>query len=123
MECIKNTLIESGVPQNEFDIVPFPINFPEKIFNYAPDYAKYYLTIYDEWVEEKLKSLSDLGLKVEVLWRVTLEEKGISSSDLRKKIQKNEDFSEYVPKPVYQYIMEHHLNERIKEFLDEEEKK
>ena len=78
MECIKYSLIEAGVKEEEFDIVPFPINFPEKIFNYVPLDAKFYMTIYDEWGEEKLKSLqNDLKLDVEVLWRVTLEEKGI----------------------------------------------
>lgn len=88
MECIKYSMIEAGVKQEEFDIVPFPINFPHKIFNYAPLDAKYYMTIYDEWGEEKLKSLqNDLKLDVEVLWRVTLENKGISASDVRKCIQ------------------------------------
>ena len=81
-------MIEAGVRQEEFDIVPFPINFPEKIFNYAPLNVKYYMTIYDECREEKLKSLQNfLGLGVEVLWRITLAEKGISASDIRKCIQ------------------------------------
>ena len=44
MECIKYSMIEAGVNQEEFDIVPFPINFPEKIYNYAPKNAKYYFT-------------------------------------------------------------------------------
>lgn len=121
MECIRDALLEQGISKEDFDIVPFPINFPEKIFNYAPPEAKYYLTIYDEWGEEKLKSLrDDLGLDTEVLWHVSLEEKGISSSDLRKKIQKEEDFSAFVPKAVYKYIKDHKLDQRIKEFLDEE---
>lgn len=122
MECIRDSLIEAGVKKEDFDIVPFPINFPEKIFNYAPKDAKYYLTIYDEWGEEKLKTLrDDLGLDVEVLWKVTLEEKGISSSDVRKSIQLGEDFREYVPNAVYNYIKNNKLDVRIKEFLDEEE--
>lgn len=123
MECIKNSLIEAGIPKEEFDIVPFPINFPEKIFNYAPRNAKYYMTIYDEWGEEKLKSLKeDLKLDVEVLWRVTLKEKGISASDIRKNIQEGKQWKQYVPNAVYKYITENKLDERIKKFLDEEEK-
>ena len=121
MECIKFSLIEAGILQEEFDIVPFPINFPEKIFNYAPENAKYYMTIYDEWGEEKLKLLKDnLKLDVEVLWRVPLEEKGISALDVRKKIQDGEEWKQYVPDFVYQYIIENKLDERIKKLLDEE---
>lgn len=121
MECIKYSLLEVGVKQEEFDIVPFPINFPEKIFNYAPQNAKYYMTIYDEWGEEKFKSLEeDLKLDVEVLWRVTLEEKGISASDVRKCIQKGKEWKQYVPHFVYQYITENKLDIRIKKLLDSE---
>lgn len=121
MECIKYSLIEAGISKEEFDIVPFPINFPEKIFNYAPQNAKYYMTIYDEWGEEKLQSLQEqLGLDVDVLWRVTLEEKGISGSDVRKRIQEGKDWKSYVPNFVYQYITKNKIDSRIKQYLDEE---
>ena len=121
MECIKYSLIESGIPQEEFEIVPFPINFPKKIFNYAPQDAKYYITIYDEWGEEKFKYLKeDLNLDVEVLWKVKLEEKGISSSDLRKNIQQGKEWKQFVPNFVYQYITDNQLDIRIKQYLDEE---
>ncbi|MDO4742052.1 MAG: adenylyltransferase/cytidyltransferase family protein [Candidatus Saccharibacteria bacterium] len=121
MECIKNAMIEAGVKREEFDIVPFPINFPDKIFNYVPLDAKFYMTIYDDWGEEKLKSLRDeLNLDVEVLWRVTLDKKGISASDVRKCIQKGASWREYVPKSVYDYIRKHKLDLRIKKYLDDE---
>ncbi len=121
MECIKNSLIENGVSKEEFDIVPFPINFPEKIINYAPREAKYYLTIYDEWGEEKLKTLrDDYKLDVNVLWKVKLEEKGISASDVRKCIQDGRDWKEYVPNFVYNYIIDNGIDKRIKKFLDED---
>ncbi len=123
MECIKYSLLEAGVKQEEFDIVPFPINFPEKIFNYAPQNAKYYMTIYDEWGEEKLKSLKEnLKLDVEILWRVTLNEKGISASDVRKCMQEGKEWKQYVPHFVYQYITENNLDTRIKNLLDSEVK-
>ncbi len=123
MECIKYSLLEAGVKQEEFDIVPFPINFPEKIFNYAPQNAKYYMTIYDEWGEEKLKSLKEnLKLDVEILWKVTLNEKGISASDVRKCIQEGKEWKQYVPHFVYQYITENNLDTRIKNLLDSEVK-
>ncbi len=121
MECIKNSLLEVGVKQEEFEIVPFPINFPKKIFNYAPKKAKYYMTIYDKWGEEKLKTLrEDLKLDVDVLWRVSLEQKGISASDIRKCIQEGKEWKQYVPRFVYEYIRENKLDIRIKSLLDNE---
>lgn len=121
MECIKYALINAGIKQEEFDIVPFPINFPERIFNYVPLNAKFYMTIYDEWGEEKLKKLrDDLNLDVEVLWRVTLNEKGISASTIRKAIQEGKEWKQYVPECVYNYIKENKLDKRIKRLLDEE---
>lgn len=122
MECIKYSLLEAGVKIEEFDIVPFPINFPEKISNYAPKNAKYYMTIYDEWGEEKLKTLKeDLDLEVEVLWKVPLEKKGISASDVRKCIQQGREWKHYVPPFVYSYITKNALDKRIKELLDKQE--
>lgn len=55
-QMIKGTLMHIGVKAEEFDIVPFPINYPEFIFNYAPANAKYYMTIYDAWGYEKRNS-------------------------------------------------------------------
>lgn len=79
------------------------------------------MTIYDEWGEEKLKSLrDDLKLNVEVLWKVTLEEKGISASDIRKCIQEGKEWKQFVPNFVYDYIINNKLDKRIKSFLDEE---
>lgn len=124
MQCIKYSMLEAGIKQEEFDIVPFPINFPEKIFNYAPLEAKYYMTIYDEWGEEKLKSLRDgLKLDVDVSWKVTLEEKGISASDIRKRIQDGKEWKQFVPTAVYNYIVDNNLDKRIKSFLGEETQK
>jgi len=119
--CIKNAMMERGINREEFDIVPFPINFPDKIFNYVPMDAKFYLTIYDEWGREKYKTLKeDLKLDVEVLWEVPLEKKGISASDIRKNMQQGKPWKHLVPNSVYEYIVENKLDKRTIEFLNEE---
>ncbi len=82
------------------------------------------MTIYDEWGEEKLKSLrDDLKLDVDVLWKVTLEEKGISASDIRRRIHDGKEWKQFVPTAVYNYIVDNNLDKRIKNFLDEETQK
>lgn len=113
-QMIKGTLIDMGIGADEFDIVPFPINYPELIFNYAPANAKYYMTIYDAWGREKKKKLEAIGCEIEVLWDVLPEEKGISGSDVRKLIAEGKDWKKYVPAYVYDYIRLQHLDENIK---------
>lgn len=113
-QMIKGTLLEMGVDPARFDIVPFPINFPEMIFNYAPADAKYYLTIYDGWGLEKKRVLEELGCDIEILRHVRIEEKGISGTDVRRKIMLGEDWADLVPHFVYAYVTGEGLDERIR---------
>lgn len=120
-ECIKGALIEAGVPRNQFDIVPFPINFPHRILNYAPSDAKYYMTIFEDWGNEKERILSkDLGLDVEVIKRGTFLDKKQNSTEIRAKIYRKEDWKDTVPNFVYNYIINHHIDDRIRKLLQEE---
>ena len=75
-QMIRGAMKEFHVPESEYDILPFPINCPEYLLQYVPKDAVYYMGLCDEWDEEKYKILRSLGLKVEILWRKTLEEKG-----------------------------------------------
>lgn len=111
---VKGTLLEMGVDPDRFDIVPFPINFPEMIFNYAPVDAKYYLTIYDGWGIEKKRVLEELGCDIEILRHVGIEEKGISGTDVRRLIMLGEEWADLVPHFVYAYVTGEGLDERIR---------
>ena len=118
LECIRNALIEVGIPRDEFEIVPFPINFPERLFNYVPLSATFYMTIYDEWGAEKYKMLKEeLNLNVKVMWNVPIGEKGISASDIRSYIYQDKDLKDMVPNSVYKYIKENQIDKRIKSYL------
>ena len=77
----------AGVEHDRFSIVPLPINFPDRYKFYVPLDAVFFLTIYDDWGEKKLKMFQDLGLKTEILWRRPLSEKGLSSSTIRELIK------------------------------------
>ena len=113
-QMIKGSLAEIGVDLSRIDIVPFPIDLPEMIFNYAPVDAKYYLTIYDGWGLEKKKTLEGLGCDVEILRHVGIEEKGISGTDVRRRILLGEEWESLVPQYVYRYVTERRLDERIR---------
>lgn len=113
-EIIRGSMKEFGVPDREYDIIPFPINRPEYILQYAPKDAVYYLGICDGWDEEKYKILKGLGLDVNVLWRRTLKEKGVTGAWVRSCIAADQDWAHLVPKAVYEYLTIKKIDERIK---------
>ena len=113
-EMIHDALLDFGVKREEFEIMPFPIERPETLLNYAPNDAVYYMSIVDEYEEEKLKTLEKLKLKTEILWRKSPETKGITGAEVRNKIASGEEWKTLVPKTVYQYIISHDIDKRIK---------
>ena len=79
-EMIRGAMEEFNVPAKEYDFIPFPISMPEYITQYTPKEAVYYVGMFDAWDEEKYKILRSLDLDVNILWRKTEEEKGITGS-------------------------------------------
>ena len=116
---IRLAMLEFGVPREQFEIVPFPINTPELIFQYAPRDAVYYMSICDDWGEDKYRTLTGLGVQVEVLWNRPTEEKGTTATEVRHLIKDGKRWDHLVPKSVYRYITEHHLDERILQIAKE----
>lgn len=110
---IKGTMQECGISLDKFDVVPFPINVPELIFNYAPKEATYYLTIYDAWGYRKKELLESLGCKTRVLWEITIDNKGISGRDVRQRIKNGQEWKQYVPNYVYKYVIDNRLDKLI----------
>ncbi|MCE5333138.1 MAG: nicotinate-nucleotide adenylyltransferase [Desulfobacteraceae bacterium] len=94
---VRATLSEAGIPVERFSIVPLPVNFPELYRYYLPMDATFFLTIYDAWGRRKLALFQSLGLKVEVLWVREPDQKGISSSDVRRRIAAGEQWEHLVP--------------------------
>jgi len=99
----------AGIEPDQFSIVPLPINFPDRYKFYVPLDAVFFLTIYDDWGEKKLKIFQDLGLKTEILWRRPLTEKGLSSSTIRELITTGQSWEHLVPEPVIPIIKNHSL--------------
>lgn len=97
---VRAALGETGVPAAAFTVVPLPINFPELYRYYVPLDAVFFLTIYDEWGREKLGQLRSLGLKTHVLWEVPPEQKGISGSEVQRRMTQGEPWKSLVPDAV-----------------------
>lgn len=113
-EMIRDSLLEFGVKREEFEIIPFPVDRPDVLAQYAPADAVYYMSICGEWDREKEKILSSLGLKTEILWERDPEEKGITGTELRALIAGEGSWRQYMPKAAAEYLTEHGLDERIK---------
>ena len=111
---IRDSLLEFGVKREEFEIIPFPVDRPDVLAQYAPADAVYYMSICGEWDREKEKILSSLGLKTEILWERNAEEKGITGTELRALIAGDGSWRQYMPKAAAEYLTEHGLDERIK---------
>ena len=60
-----------------------------------------------------------------ILWRKTEEEKGITGSKVRELIATDQEWKQFVPKSVYHYLTENELDKRVKrlELMRIEEKK
>ena len=83
-EMLRDTLLSFGVPREEFEIIPFPIDRVEYLGQYLPEGAVCFMSICDEWTANNEKRFEKLGIPVEVLWRRTKEEKGVSGSQIRQ---------------------------------------
>lgn len=114
MEMIRLALLENNVKESEFSIVPFSIEQPEQLFNFTPKNAVYYITIYDDWGREKLRILKELKLNVDVMWERAESQKPVSGTLVRAQIRSGENWEQFVPKSVAQYIKAHGLEEAVR---------
>lgn len=113
---IKSALLEAGVKREDFEIVPYPIERPEILYNYVPLSATSFFTIYDKWGYEKLERLKALGYGTIVLFDD--REKNMCSTDIRERIAAGTEWENMVPKAVYQYIKQNNLTDKVIQLLN-----
>jgi nicotinamide mononucleotide adenylyltransferase len=110
----QGALFDYGYKPDQFCIVPFPINIPDLWQYYVPPKATYFVSIYDEWGEKKLSLFQSNGLKTDILYRKSLEDKGICGSEVRLRIAQNNNWEELLPQSTIQVIKEFNIQERIR---------
>lgn len=111
---IKKSLIHYGIPVEKFDIVPFPIEYPEKICQYVPMNATFFITIFDQWDKKKYEIFKSLGLNIEILSSNSTQETRISGTQVRNLIRMGKEWKNLVPESVYDYIIDNNLVQLIK---------
>ena len=112
---IRDSLRESQLADDRYDIVPFPINVPASWFYYIPRQATFLLTLYDDdrWLAVRKQKLEDHGATTHVLW--SSREKAISGVDVRNRIVSDDGWEQLVPHSVARIISERRIAERIRQ--------
>ncbi len=111
---VRRALESHGVPLQDFTIVPFPVNFPERYRYYVPLDAVFFLTIYDDWGRKKLSMFQSLGLKTHVLWEKPSHEKGIRGTEVRRRLRESLPWEHLVPESTAQLVREWKIAERLR---------
>jgi len=114
-EMICQALLEFGVKKAEFDIVPFPVRYPEYIMQYFPKEAIYFLGISTQVDRQKRRTFTKLGLNFEVLWEREKNDRDITEREVLDRIINDGDWEEYVPKSTVKYMKKEKLIQKIKD--------
>jgi len=109
---VRDALADEGL-RDEISIVPFPINFPELYHYYLPMQATFFLTIYDEWGEKKLQMFNAMGLATEILWRRPRSAKGLSATEIRRKMINGGPWEDLVPPAVARLMKKFDSQKRL----------
>lgn len=115
---LRLALLEAGIPEKDFSIVPFPINFPELLRYYIPLNATFFLTILDDWGRQKLAMFQSLGLKTEVLWEKPPDQRGLRGSKIRQLIAEGTPWEHLVPGSSAKLIKNWDLPTRLRTLPD-----
>jgi nicotinamide-nucleotide adenylyltransferase len=114
-QLVRSALVEYGVDLSRFSIVPLPISHPERYCNYVPLDAVFFLSIYDDWGRQKREYFESLGLQTFVLRDVTLEEKGISGTDVRQLMKDGQPWKHLVPTTVAELLEQWNIAKRLRD--------
>lgn len=117
-QLVRASLEEANVAHSDFSVAPFPINFLDLYKYYVPLDAVFYLTIYDQWGRKKLDMFKSLGLKTEVMWEKTPEEKGLTGAQVRKLMALDEPWEHLVPCSVARLLKMWGIPDRLRRSKD-----
>lgn len=92
---VEGSLLDAGLKARDFVVVPFPIQDLKLCRYYVPEGAIHFVRVYSAWEEEKVRRLKAQGFTVEVL--DAGEEKGISGSEVRRRLRAGLPWEHLVP--------------------------
>jgi nicotinamide mononucleotide adenylyltransferase len=112
---IRRALTEARVDPAAFSIVPFPISFPELYRYYVPLDATFFMTIYDEWGRKKWEIFNAAGLKTEILWEIPFKEKGLTGTEIRRRIVSGIAWKHLIPPSTHMLLRQWGVLKRLRD--------
>lgn len=112
---IERSLLELGWTPSSYCIMAAPITDPARLASYLPTPAvsEFFVTIYDDWGEQKAREITALGYATTTLWRRTPDERFTSGTFVRNAMRNGEPWEHLVPSGVASYIKERGLVEAV----------
>jgi nicotinamide mononucleotide adenylyltransferase len=111
---VRAVLLVNGLNDDDFSVVPFPVNLPDLYAYYVPLDATFYLTIYDEWGKRKMELFQSLGLATEILWSRPPKAKGLSAAEIRRRMAAGEPWEHLVPPGVAALMKKWGIADRLR---------
>lgn len=113
LKAISRSLLDAGMPAEEFTFVPFPIENPSSLGVFLPTSVVCFTTICDEWNLKKIAVLEKHGYPVDVLWR---RDKKITGTEVRELLASGDDrWRGLVPDGTARVIADFDIAARIRE--------
>lgn len=98
-ELIEAALLGEGWHPENFAIVPADLDHSERLGAFLPDpqRSQVFVTIYDDWGEEKLGRIANQSFATEILWRRTMAERATSGTEIRSYMREGKPWAHLVP--------------------------
>lgn len=104
---VRDSMLDAGIRHDEFEIIPFPIDFPEELWRYAPIHARFFLTIYDDWGRKKIDMFDSIGVRdLDIMWERLPSEKITTGTEVRHLIETGQKWDHLIPNAVIRIIHE-----------------
>src|SRR5262249_53983852 len=88
-----------GWKPDEYAITPGFITEPNRMTAFLPPkrHTTVFITVYDQWGDEKANRLRRMGYSVEILWRRKISERVISGTEVRNLMRSGKVWQHWVP--------------------------
>lgn len=106
MLMIEDALLGRGWAASDFCFLPAPLLEADRLTHYLPDPRSTvaYLTVYDQWGEEKVRMMRSRGFDVDVMWTRTYAERLTTGTEIRALIRDHGDWKHLVPDEVARHV-------------------
>ena len=109
---IKASLLDAGLKREDFEVIPFPIDEPDRLVDFLPLSIPIFTTVNDKWNLHKIKVLTESGYKVFILWKSAKKHEG---NRIRKLISRGDPaWKAEVPAVARKLLQEMDIESRIR---------